>query len=52
MIAIIDYKAGNLTSVARAVTHLGFNCAVTHDIQTIRRAQRIIFPGVGPAEPP
>ena len=49
MIAIIDYKAGNLTSVARAVTYLGFTCAVTHDIQTIRRAQRIIFPGVGAA---
>jgi glutamine amidotransferase len=49
MIAIIDYKAGNLTSVARAVTHLGFTCAVTHDHQAIRRAQRIIFPGVGAA---
>jgi glutamine amidotransferase len=49
MIAIIDYKAGNLTSVARAVTHLGFACAVTHEIDAIRRAQRIIFPGVGAA---
>jgi imidazole glycerol-phosphate synthase subunit HisH len=49
MIAIIDYKAGNLTSVARAVTHLGFPCAVTHDAAVIRRAQRIIFPGVGAA---
>jgi glutamine amidotransferase len=49
MIAIIDYKAGNLTSVARAVTHLGFPCAVTHDISVIRQAQRIIFPGVGAA---
>jgi imidazole glycerol-phosphate synthase subunit HisH len=49
MIAIIDYKAGNLTSVARAVNHLGFACAVTHDIAAIRRAQRIIFPGVGAA---
>lgn len=49
MIAIIDYKAGNLTSVARAVMHLGFFCAVTHDAAAIRRAQRIIFPGVGAA---
>jgi len=49
VIAIIDYKAGNLTSVARAVNHLGFPCAVTHDITAIRRAQRIIFPGVGAA---
>jgi glutamine amidotransferase len=49
MIAIIDYRAGNLTSVARAVNHLGFRCAVTHDLAAIRRAQRIIFPGVGAA---
>jgi glutamine amidotransferase len=49
MIAIIDYKAGNLTSVARAVNHLGFACAVTHDISAIRQAQRVIFPGVGAA---
>lgn len=49
MIAIIDYHAGNLTSVARAVSHLGFPCVVTHEISAIRRAQRIIFPGVGAA---
>jgi glutamine amidotransferase len=49
MIAIIDYDAGNLTSVARAVTHLGYACTVTHDAQEIRRAERIIFPGVGAA---
>lgn len=49
MIAIIDYRAGNLTSVARAVNHLGFACEVTHDIAAIQRARRIIFPGVGAA---
>jgi glutamine amidotransferase len=49
MIAIVDYKAGNLTSVARAVNHLGFACAVTHELAAIRQAQRIIFPGVGAA---
>jgi glutamine amidotransferase len=49
MIAIIDYEAGNLTSVARAVAHLGFSCTVTHDAELIRRAERIIFPGVGAA---
>jgi len=49
MIAIIDYDAGNLTSVARAVTHLGFACTVTHDAALIRRAERVIFPGVGAA---
>ncbi|CAN2041664.1 Imidazole glycerol phosphate synthase subunit HisH [Candidatus Magnetomoraceae bacterium gMMP-15] len=49
MIAIIDYDAGNLTSVARAVTHLGFSCSVTADPLKIQDAERIIFPGVGAA---
>ncbi len=49
MIAIIDYNAGNLTSVARAVTHLGFRCIVTNKKEEIDRAERIIFPGVGAA---
>ncbi len=49
MIAIIDYKAGNLTSVARAISHLGYPVEVTHDIDRIRSAERVIFPGVGAA---
>jgi len=49
MITIINYDAGNLTSVARAVSHLGFECKVTNDIKEIERSQRIIFPGVGAA---
>ncbi|MDF1591795.1 MAG: imidazole glycerol phosphate synthase subunit HisH [Desulfobacterales bacterium] len=49
MIAIIDYDAGNLTSVARAVTYLGFPCMVTSDKAEIERSERIIFPGVGAA---
>ncbi len=49
MIAIIDYKAGNLTSVARAVSHLGHRCKVTCDHEEIRGAGRVIFPGVGAA---
>jgi len=49
MIAIIDYNAGNLTSVAHAVTHLGFKCKVTNDIRFISEAEKIIFPGVGAA---
>jgi len=48
-IAIIDYDAGNLTSVARAVTHIGFECIVTNDINVIEKSERIIFPGVGAA---
>jgi glutamine amidotransferase len=49
MIAIIDYNAGNLTSVARAVAHLGHPCKITHEAEEIREAERIIFPGVGAA---
>ena len=49
MIAIIDYDAGNLTSVARAVSHIGVSCVITKDADVIRDADRIIFPGVGAA---
>jgi len=49
MIAIIDYDAGNLASVARAVTHLGYANVVTRNVEEIRSADRIIFPGVGAA---
>jgi len=49
MIAIIDYDAGNLASVYRAVSHLGFSCAITRDNHAIEAAERIIFPGVGAA---
>jgi glutamine amidotransferase len=49
MIAIIDYKAGNLKSVERALNKLGFSCGVTNEKEEILRAERIIFPGVGAA---
>jgi glutamine amidotransferase len=49
MIAIVDYKAGNLTSVKRALDHLGIAGCVTPDPDVVRRAERIIFPGVGHA---
>ncbi len=49
MIAILDYKAGNLTSVERALKHLGFPCRVTNSHEEIRRADKIVFPGVGAA---
>lgn len=49
MIAIIDYRAGNLTSVERAVRHLGYPVCVTYDHKEIAAADRIIFPGVGAA---
>ena len=50
MIAIIDYEAGNLTSVARALTHLGCENQITSDAETIATAERVIFPGVGAAK--
>jgi glutamine amidotransferase len=49
MIAIIDYKAGNLTSVKRALDFLGEDSVVTSDYSKVINAQRIIFPGVGAA---
>lgn len=49
MIAIIDYDAGNLTSVARAISYLGYDNIVTGDLNKITEAQRVIFPGVGSA---
>jgi glutamine amidotransferase len=48
-VAILDYDAGNLTSVERAVRHLGFEGRVTRDPEVIRAAERVIFPGVGAA---
>ena len=50
MIAIIDYEAGNLTSVARALTHLGYKNEITSTPETILAADRVIFPGVGAAK--
>ncbi len=49
MIAIVDYKAGNLTSVARALDHLGHRCEITDRPDRIRAADRVIIPGVGAA---
>lgn len=49
MICIVDYKAGNLTSVKRALDHLGRECVITPDPDEIARAEKIIFPGVGRA---
>jgi len=49
MIAIIDYKAGNLTSVRRALSSLGEESIITADPSILFSADRIIFPGVGAA---
>jgi imidazole glycerol-phosphate synthase subunit HisH len=49
VIAIVDYKAGNLTSVARALEHLGHRCEITDRPERVRAAERVILPGVGAA---
>jgi len=49
MITIIDYNAGNLTSVRRALEHLDLVCQVSADPEVVRGAERVIFPGVGHA---
>ena len=49
MLAIIDYKAGNLTSVRNAFAALGVEATVTRDPAVIRAAARVVFPGVGAA---
>lgn len=49
MIAIIDYEAGNLTSVQRALNFLGQGSIITKDFSKVIKAERIIFPGVGSA---
>lgn len=49
MIAIIDYDAGNLTSVSRAISYIGYESVVTSDKDSIMSADRVIFPGVGSA---
>jgi len=47
VIAIIDYDAGNMKSVEKAVQALGETAAVTRDRKEILRADRVILPGVG-----
>jgi imidazole glycerol phosphate synthase glutamine amidotransferase subunit len=46
---IIYYQAGNLTSVARALEHLGHRSEITDRPEKIRAADRVILPGVGAA---
>jgi glutamine amidotransferase len=48
-VVIVDYGAGNLRSVARAVAHQGFDPLVTCDARAINSAGALIVPGVGAA---
>ena len=47
MIAIIDYDAGNLRSVEKALLSLGEMPVITRDRKTILKADKVILPGVG-----
>ena len=47
MIAIIDYGMGNLRSVQKALEAVGSGATVTSDPEAIRRASKVILPGVG-----
>lgn len=47
-VTVIDYKAGNLTSVLKALRHLGAEPQVTDgDLELVESAERIVLPGVG-----
>jgi len=50
MIGIVDYKAGNLTSVKRALDYIGIPSVVSADPSALAACERIIFPGVGNAQ--
>ena len=47
MIAILDYDAGNIKSVEKAIQYLGETAVVTRDRETILSADGVILPGVG-----
>jgi glutamine amidotransferase len=47
MIAIVDYGAGNISSVRKALEHVGAETEVTSDPQVIARANKLVMPGVG-----
>lgn len=47
VIAILDYGAGNLTSVAKALRYLGASAAITADPEEVSKADALVLPGVG-----
>lgn len=49
LLAVIDYEAGNLTSVIRSLKALGVQGTITQDPKVVAAAHRVIFPGVGAA---
>lgn len=47
MIAVIDYKAGNLTSVMKALHAVGAGAVATSDPNIVLQAEKLVLPGVG-----
>ena len=47
MIAIIDYDAGNVKSVEKALQFLGQDAVLTRDKEVLLKADKVILPGVG-----
>lgn len=50
MTGIVDYNAGNIRSVERAVTALGIDFITSQNPKDLEKADRVIFPGVGDAQ--
>ena len=48
-LVIIDYGAGNIQSIKFAMKRLGYEAVLSSDVEEIRNAQKVIFPGVGEA---
>ncbi|MGA8530902.1 MAG: imidazole glycerol phosphate synthase subunit HisH [Acidobacteriaceae bacterium] len=46
-VTVIDYRAGNLTSVVKALRSLGADVVVTENAEAVQSAERIVLPGVG-----
>jgi glutamine amidotransferase len=47
VIAVIDYKAGNLASVVKSLAAVGADAQITEDPEAVLRAEKIVLPGVG-----
>ena len=48
-IVIINYGSGNIQSLKFAIRRLGYEAILSHDVNEIRKADKVIFPGVGEA---
>jgi|AntRauTorckE6833_2_1112554.scaffolds.fasta_scaffold00129_28 glutamine amidotransferase len=47
MIGIIDYGAGNLNSISKAIEHIGFNTEIVEEYVDIKQYEAVVLPGVG-----